>query len=322
METCELPKVINLEKHCAYCVVFTPDGQSVVSAGIGGFILVHDVASGELQMMIESHASVVYGLAITTDGLQLVWTSTDGKTRIQQIHDPKNTLVLDHPRGVPHALALSSDNQYIVTSTGHPFSELYVWCMTSGLPIHVLKGHTDVAECVGVTVFPYDLHIVSGSSDCTARVWRTSYDKKEVHKIQHPNWVNGVAETPDGQYFITSCADSFVRVFGMATGSLVYELPVNGYLKSVTISLDGRYIAAGSYDAKDSMVYVWSLIDSAAKLAVLIGPLLGTYNITFDSNGKQIALASYDKSVQIWPIHGLGEGNQQLLCQELQGLAI
>ena len=77
-------------------------------------------------------------------------------------------------------------------------------------PVLALEGHSKTVYSVCVT--PDSLHVVTGSGDKTARVWRLA-DGSLVRTLQgHSEAVNSVCVTADGERVITGSSDKTARV--------------------------------------------------------------------------------------------------------------
>ena len=75
-----------------------------------------------------------------------------------------------------------------------------------------------------VCVTPDSLHVVTGSYDKTARVWRLA-DGSLVRTLEgHSDPVRSVCVTPDGLHVVTGSNDKTARVWRLADGSLVRTL--------------------------------------------------------------------------------------------------
>ena len=80
-----------------------------------------------------------------------------------------------------------------------------------------------------------------------------------MHVIQHPDWVNSIAFSPDGSC-LASGSDSIVRIWNTATGELEDELEGHtSYVKSVAFSHNGQFIVSGSWD---KTVWIWNTATS------------------------------------------------------------
>ena len=77
---------------------------------------------------------------------------------------------------------------------------------------------------LSVCVTPNRLHVVTGSIDKTARVWRLA-DGSLVRTLEgHSGDVNSVCVTPDSLHVVTGSMDNTARVWCLADGSLVRTL--------------------------------------------------------------------------------------------------
>jgi glucose repression regulatory protein TUP1 len=73
---------------------------------------------------------------------------------------------------------------------------------------------------------------------------------------------------------------------------------------SVTISPDGRWVAAGSLD---TVVRIWEV--ATGKLVErLRGHRKSVYSVTFTPDGRGLVSGSLDKTLKYWDVSGLNEG--------------
>lgn len=62
-----------------------------------------------------------------------------------------------------------------------------------------------------------------------------------IHEIQHDNWVSGTVITNDGSTLITAASnEKKIRFIDLITGSLIREIPNDGNIKNLALSLDGQ----------------------------------------------------------------------------------
>lgn len=219
-------------------------------------------------------------------------------------------------KGQVSCLSLTSDEQLIIIGTDYPDRDVYVLRTNNGSLVCKLHGHTDMVASVAAS---HDgQYIVSGSHDCTARVWQLG-TKKELCAIKHSRYVYSVAVTPDNQHVVTGCDDHIVRLFHLISGTLVRTFDGHkAAARNVAISADGRWIASSSYD---KTVRVWSLTKPNAASFVLVGhcPIV-FWELAFHPNGKQIASVIYNKTVCVWTICDWSDRDHQLFRSELKAL--
>jgi WD40 repeat protein len=101
-----------------------------------------------------------------------------------------------------------------------------------------LKGHTEGIKAVAVT--PDGRHIVSGSYDCTLRVWDLTTGETKMTLKGHESWVNAVAVTPNSRYVVSGSNDKTLRVWDLATGenkTTLKAIPPRSFPVAVTPSV-------------------------------------------------------------------------------------
>jgi WD40 repeat protein len=157
---------------------------------------------------------------------------------------------------------------------------------------------------------------------------------EESAHFPHPG-VQAVAFSPDGTQLLTGSEDQTARLWNVATGSEVWQLPHQGAVQVVAFSLDGTRLLTGSED-KTARVWnvatgeeVWQLPHQGAVQAVAFSPN-GHYVVTktwqtvqvweaatgvevarlrcetaalaFDPAGMPMALESDDKALRVWDV--------------------
>jgi WD40 repeat protein len=133
-----------------------------------------------------------------------------------------------------------------------------VWDVAAGTMIRTLAGHTDKVYAVATSGDgPWAL---SGAKDHTLRLWDlTSGECRKVLE-GHESVVRGVAFVPGGRHAVSASEDKTVRLWELETGRSVATAATSGAALCLSVSADGRRVAAGTYDRK---VLVWDLGSSA-----------------------------------------------------------
>ena len=120
-----------------------------------------------------------------------------------------------------------------------------------------------------------------------------------VHTFKgHTNWVIAVAVTPDGQHIISGSYDNLVKVWNVATKSLVSTCAGHTHFVTAVAAMpDGQRILSGS---QDKTVRVW----------LLNGTLENTFQLHTDNVRALVALpdnqhalsGSIDKTVKLFNV--------------------
>ena len=107
--------------------------------------------------------------------------------------------------------------------------------------------HTDWVKSVAYS--PDGQHIISGSRDCTIRIWDAKTGAAVRKPLEgHTDWVNSVAFSPDGRYIISGSSDCTIRIWTAETGAGV-DNPLGGEtypIQPPVYSPEGQQIAPSS----------------------------------------------------------------------------
>ena len=140
-------------------------------------------------------------------------------------------------------------------------------------------------------------HVVSGSEDCTIRVW----ERKSCMPIRtlrgHTDCVRSIAVTSDGTYIVSGSDDTTVRIWDFNSGRNIRTLKGHtNMVFPVAVSRDARWIASGSHD---KTVRVWDLFSGRCS-HILMGHSSFVLSVTFSPNSNQIISGSHDHSIRVW----------------------
>ncbi len=174
-------------------------------------------------------------------------------------------------------------------------TDINIWDTQTMSCIKVLKGHEEQVSCVQ---FSGDgRQLVSGSHDCTARVWDLLSGHVKV--LQHGSKVRSVKFSVDGGQVVSGSGD-YVRVWNLMTwvSKWEWELCVlESRITSIDISGDGRHVVSGGCDKK---VRLWKV--GTTEVKELYGHTAEVKSVHFSSDGWQVVSGSEDNTVRIWDI--------------------
>ena len=160
------------------------------------------------------------------------------------------------------------------------------------------EGHGGSVSAVAVITD--GKRIVSGSWDCTIRVWDLETGSLVGKPIEgHRSVVSAVAVTVDGKRIISGSYDHTIRVWDLETGSPV-ELPIvghSGYVCTVTITPNGKRIVSGS---EDRTIRVRDLETSSP--VGLPGHTDRVTAVAVTMDGKHIVSGSWDDTIRVWDL--------------------
>src|SRR5258705_9032761 len=82
--------------------------------------------------------------------------------------------------------------------------------------IRILEGHSKICTCVAFS--PDGERLVSGSYDCTVRLWNTSTGALLQVMAGHKDTVHSVVYSPNGMLIASCSEDCTIRIWGAVTG--------------------------------------------------------------------------------------------------------
>ncbi|MCI0535296.1 MAG: hypothetical protein L0Z50_08710, partial [Verrucomicrobiales bacterium] len=136
----------------------------------------------------------------------------------------------------------------------------------------------------------------------TTLAMRLTGTGERLHLTGHVGGVPGVEFSPDGSKIASTGKDGMVRIWEAKTGKALqtWPIPHGGQGQTVAFSPDGRWLASGSYENNE--VLVWSL-EAGRPVLALGDPRPGfgeTWTVAFSPDGK--TLVSAGNGLRAWDL--------------------
>ncbi|RAL03819.1 F-box/WD repeat-containing protein [Aspergillus ibericus CBS 121593] len=322
------------DRHVVTCLQF--DTDKVLTGSDDTNINVYDTKTGELRATLEGHEGGVWALEYY--GNTLVSGSTDRSVRVWDIEKARCTQIFHgHTSTVrclqivlPTEVGRKADGtpemmpKEPLIITGSRDSNLRVWKLPKpGDPGYYQSGpHVDDADCpYFVRVLTGHQHsvraiaahgdtLVSGSYDCTVRVWKISTGET-VHRLQgHTLKVYSVVLDHKRNRCISGSMDNMVKVWSLETGSMLYNLEGHTSLVGLLDLKCDRLVSA----AADSTLRIWDPESGQCKnmLSAHTGAIT-----CFQHDGQKVISGS-DRTLKMWDVR-TGECVRDLLT-DLSGV--
>jgi WD40 repeat protein len=186
-----------------------------------------------------------------------------------------------------------------------------------------VRQFTGHEELVTSAVFsPDGKLLLSGSGDCTARLWDVQTGKElrrfqlpEDDKHSHKGDIYSVAFSPDGRLAVTGGNDT-LRLWDVATGKQLhrFDTPTNWVL-CVAFSRDGKQIASTS--KADRFVRLWD-VASGKQVGMIKEYKRSVDAVVYSPDGKTLA-ATDDTAVSIWDVSDLTKPKRLQLLEGHKG---
>ncbi|KAI9782132.1 MAG: hypothetical protein M1839_005479 [Geoglossum umbratile] len=286
-----------LEDHSGWVgtVVFSPDGNKLVSGSDDRTIRVWNVVTGQAEQTLKGHSGWVTRVIFSPDGSKLVSASNDSTIRIWNVTSGHVEQILESHSGWVASVAFSPDGRKL--ASGAEDKTVQIWNFVKGQAEQTLKGHSDAVHSVAFS--PDGSKLASASHDRTIRVWSVVTGHAEQILEGHSGWVLCVVFSPDGRKLASASEDKTVRLWKVATGQAEQILTGHSVLvSSVVFSPDGSKLASAS---ADRTVRVWN-INTGKHERILEGHSNWVTGVAFSPDGSKLASASDDRTVRMWNI--------------------
>ena len=319
-----------LEGHTKWVlsVVFSHNGQFIVSGSQDKTVRIWNTATCETTHMLTGHTSDVLSVAIPSNDQFVVSGSYD---RTVRTWDTATGELLRELKGHGYkvvSVAVSPDCQHIASLSG---GEVWIWTK-DGVIEHKLEsppnqhthlydlafshdgcrilcayrmvwtttGHrmdTDkdpghLVDTRSVAYSPDDGEIVCGMEDGTVKIWKA--DTNETHQLGiHTYVVTSVAFSPDGSRIASGSEDTTVRIWdAMLRGSIDEEVSLKD-LSRVALSHDGRWIVTASF----GHIQVWRVTETITKANELS---VGVCSLALSRDGSCVVIGCEGGSIWFW----------------------
>lgn len=273
-------------------VRFSPDGQSVFSAGRDGRVLQINLA-GEVLQDFQAHRSI-NSMDIDADGQRLVTGSNDSAAVIWSIDGRRLTTLRGH-NGIVRAADFSADGRFILTGSDDGTARL--WNAVTGTSQQVYR--IGAVKVNAAALAPDGQSVLLGCSDRTARLFsRTGAPIATISG--HSAEVVKVAFAPDGRRLFTASGDHTAKMWSIEGEELLKLVGHTERLASLAVSPDGNWVATGGFDF---LAKVWNIPFNLQKVAARhAGPV---FKAAVSSDGKTILSASEDNTAKVWDLQGM-----------------
>lgn len=246
-------------------IAMSPDGKLLVAADTKSKQLVlWDVGTSEHHSSIPIDSSHVNEIAFSPDGRMLAIAANSGLLSVWQIESGERLHVLSGHSGDVRCVDFSSDGNRLVSGGGIESQpgEVFIWDLKTEQRVASLDGHSGRVE--DVVFHPDDVLVASVASTSSSGP--------------------GEAVLWDGS------SGQRLRTLG------------NEDLRCCDISPDGRWLAGGTWDTVDRVIFLWD-VTTGEELHRLVGHNERTTSLDFNSDGTRLASASWDSTVRIWDPH-------------------
>jgi WD40 repeat protein len=258
--------------------------------------------AGEDYNMFNGHRDAVKSVVFSGIGSQFFSTGSDGKVYQWNLDDNKQPPVLVDSTNSAYSnrgVKVSPDKKWLLSTSDSATMKLYKIDDIKAAPI-LISGHKGLV--LDAEFMPDNSGIVSIGSDGDIFF----YDFKRSRLLKHPqNSITAIEIEPSGDFIYGgTTGGQIVRIaISDMTETVVTTNKVSTKVLSLDLSADGNYLAFGSLTGE---IILYDLFANK-EVTELHGHDSRVNDIAFSNNGKRLATASWDGTIQIWNMDNLDD---------------
>jgi WD40 repeat protein len=176
--------------------------------------------------------------------------------------------------------------------------------------VRTFVGHHDWVDAVAVT--PDGRCALSGSDDCTVKLWDLSTGQPRLTLTGHTGPVHALAILRDGCRAWSGSLDGTLRLWDLATGQVCVVLAdQGGPVYALVVTPDERYALSA---CNDNNLRVWDL-QTRQRCAILTCPEGPVHALSVTPDGSLALSGSTDGHICVWDIQ-TGRLRQRLVAHD------
>jgi len=308
-----LQMIFDKHEHVVTSVRFTPNDSLLVTSSVDSSIKIWRRTTGEVIKEIKQPAGIAY-MDLSADGNYLVTGGYDSTVRLWNINDGALIKEFKGHSGTVWSVAISADGKKI--ASGGNDAIVNIWDAETGNLLHKLKGHERIVWSVKFS--PDGNTVASSSFDFTIKLWNVVDGKLTWDNHDHRETVVDIAFSHDGRLLASTSDDKTIKIWNMTDQRLVRTMKAAEHVQAVEFSPDDKRLMTGGRDKPMIGEFLQEIFGdskfnpgvSARLWNVETGELLQTFtehandvtDVAYSHDGKWIATASADKTVQVWKI--------------------
>ena len=218
-------------------IVFSPDGRRLAAGRVDGALIVGDVQTGQIDLTLEGHKDLVWGLAFSPDGTRLASTSWDRTVRLWDLQTGHEITTMTGHTDMIFGVAFNQDGTRLYSGGDRNVRE---WDASTGVELRKFSGED--RDIYGVALSPDGERLVMSRQDGSVTTWDIETGERLQQFTGHGALVVQLVFSRDGTRLATASFDKYAKVWDVASGQEIATLYGNGgNVFGVAFSPDGRF---------------------------------------------------------------------------------
>jgi WD40 repeat protein/tRNA A-37 threonylcarbamoyl transferase component Bud32 len=278
-----------------WSVAFSPDGKTILTAGLDQVARLWDARTGKEIRRFVGHQDGIFNCAFSPDGWTVVTGSNDKTARLWQT-DTGAPIGEPLPHGKPVDLVAFSPDGKLLVTTGN--GEVRIWDAGKRNPITLLHRWGDTGTTSAIS--PDSKWVLVGGGDGSVRLLNTATMTSRTLPTVHRAYINAVAFSPNSKTFVSAGSDSNVCLWDARTATplgapIRHEVARGGYF-AVAFSPDSQTLATGGEDGK---AHLWD-VATGAEIGATMRHQGKVWAVTFSPDGRLLLTGSMDGTARLW----------------------
>lgn len=279
-----------------YSGVYSPDGQTIVTAGSDGTARLWNAADGRLLHVLRGHSKTVYHAAFSPDGRLLATASDDLTARLWDVGSGAVRAVLGGHNRFVRRVVFSPDGSRLLTVAG---TEPRIWDTGDGRLIARLTGPT--APAVAGSFSSDGKRVLTTGIDGSPRIFDAATGAVQLILAGHSGVVPFARFVDHDQHVISAGVDGTARLWSAESGrqlAIMNEpLAGAGGFRDGSLSHDG---SRALLSASTGELLLWRWRDGSVKR--FTGHSIASYWSEFSADDRLAVSASNDGTSRLWSV--------------------
>ena len=198
-------------------LVYSPDGQRIITTADDGKIKVWDTQSGFCIVTFTEHSSGVTACEFSRKGNVLFTSSLDGSVRAWDLIRYRNFRTFTAPTRLSFSSVAVDPSGEVICAGSLDSFDIHIWSVQTGQLLDQLSGHE--GPVASLAFAPSGDTVVSGSWDRTVRIWSIFGRTQTSEPLQLQADVLCVAFRPDSKQIAVSTLDGQLTFWSVSEAS-------------------------------------------------------------------------------------------------------